>query len=642
MDIFNVISLLGGLAMFLYGMRLMGDSLKENSSGTLKVAMGKVTDNPLKAFILGVLVTALIQSSTATIVITAGLVGAGILTLHQSLGIIIGANVGTTVTGQIIRLLDIDASGADILRFFQPSTLAPIALILGIVLIMGQFFKNSKSIGNIAIGFGILFSGLLNMTGAVNSLAQSGLIENLFSGLGKSPVLGYITGAAVAFMLQSSSATIGILQAFSATGLLTFKAIYAVIVGIYLGDCVTTAIVCSIGAKAEARRVGIVNILFNLSETVLVLVVVAIVHRAGLLRSLWDEPVNSSIIANTNTIFNLGCALALFPLLTTYERMSRKLVKDDPVKESKYKAVTDALNPVFYNTPALALQSCYNLLLTIFAASRANIEKSFRLLEKYDPALHMDIQAEEDEIDRMTDKVSKYMVGFLPQLKLPYHVSILDQYYKVTSEFERLGDHAINIADHAATLKRNNTAFSPAALSELAVLESALMNILDETEQTFRKRDVDAAERIEPLVQVTAELIALLKRNHLKRMSTGECNVFADATFSDLMVEFHRIGDVCSNVGIATMVRVHPELADHEHLYFERLHAGDDKAFNAAYDRAHQRYFSLLQKPAPEKAEPQPAAPAQPAPAPAAKKQPAAAQAPAQAAPPAESKPANK
>ena len=642
MDIFNVISLLGGLAMFLYGMRLMGDSLKENSSGTLKVAMGKVTDNPLKAFILGVLVTALIQSSTATIVITAGLVGAGILTLHQSLGIIIGANVGTTVTGQIIRLLDIDASGADILRFFQPSTLAPIALILGIVLIMGQFFKNSKSIGNIAIGFGILFSGLLNMTGAVNSLAQSGLIENLFSGLGKSPVLGYITGAAVAFMLQSSSATIGILQAFSATGLLTFKAIYAVIVGIYLGDCVTTAIVCSIGAKAEARRVGIVNILFNLSETVLVLVVVAIVHRAGLLRSLWDEPVNSSIIANTNTIFNLGCALALFPLLTTYERMSRKLVKDDPVKESKYKAVTDALNPVFYNTPALALQSCYNLLLTIFAASRANIEKSFRLLEKYDPALHMDIQAEEDEIDRMTDKVSKYMVGFLPQLKLPYHVSILDQYYKVTSEFERLGDHAINIADHAATLKRNNTAFSPAALSELAVLESALMNILDETEQTFRKRDVDAAERIEPLVQVTAELIALLKRNHLKRMSTGECNVFADATFSDLMVEFHRIGDVCSNVGIATMVRVHPELADHEHLYFERLHAGDDKAFNAAYDRAHQRYFSLLQKPAPEKAEPQPAAPAQPAPAPAAKKQPAAAQAQAQAAPPAESKPANK
>ena len=195
MDIFNIISLLGGLAMFLYGMRLMGDSLKENSSGTLKKAMSKVTNNPLKAFILGVLVTALIQSSTATIVITAGLVGAGILTLHQSLGIIIGANVGTTVTGQIIRLLDLnDSGGPVILRFFQPSTLAPVALIIGIVLIMGGFIKNAKSVGSIAIGFGILFTGLLSMTGAVNSLSESGLVERLFSGLGKSPVLGYITG----------------------------------------------------------------------------------------------------------------------------------------------------------------------------------------------------------------------------------------------------------------------------------------------------------------------------------------------------------------------------------------------------------------------------------------------------------------
>ena len=596
MDIFNVISLLGGLAMFLYGMRLMGDSLKENSSGTLKAAMGKVTDNPLKAFILGVLVTALIQSSTATIVITAGLVGAGILTLHQSLGIIIGANVGTTVTGQIIRLLDIDASGTSVLRFFQPSTLAPIALIVGIVLIMGSFFKNAKSIGNIAIGFGILFSGLLNMTGAVNDLAQSGLIEKLFSGLGESPVLGYITGAGVAFMLQSSSATIGILQAFSATGLLTFKAIYAVIVGIYLGDCVTTAIVIYIGAKAEPKRVAITNILYNLSKSILVLAGVTIVHRLGLLDSLWERPVNSSIIANANSIFNLGCALALLPLISTYEKLSRRLVKDEPVKESPYKDRIEALNPVFFNTPALALQSCYNLLLAILGASRSNIEKAFRLLEKYDPAVHMQIQAEEDEIDHMTDKVSKYMVEFLPQLKLPYHVSILDQYYKVTAEFERLGDHAVNIANHAATLKRNGTAFSPAALSELAVLEKVLMNILDETDLTFRKRDVAAAERIEPLVQVTGELIALLKRNHLKRMSTGECNVFADATFSDLMVEFHRIGDVCSNVGVATMVRVHPELADHEHLYFERLHAGSDEAFNAAYDRARQKYFSLLQR----------------------------------------------
>ena len=289
MNFFDILSLLGGLAMFLYGMRLMGDSLKENSSGTLKNVMEKVTDNPLTAFVLGIAVTALIQSSTATIVITSGLVGAGILTLHQSLGIIIGANVGTTVTGQIIRLLDLNTSGdTSFLRFFQPSTLTPIALIIGILLIMTGFFRNSRSIGNIAIGFGILFSGLLNMTSAVNALQQSGMVEEIFSGLGDNPFLGYLAGAGVAFVLQSSSATIGILQAFSAGGLLTFKAIYPIIVGVYLGDCVTTAIVCYIGANRESRRVGIVNILYNLSKSAMVLIAVAIIHQTGLLDNLWD------------------------------------------------------------------------------------------------------------------------------------------------------------------------------------------------------------------------------------------------------------------------------------------------------------------------------------------------------------------
>ena len=607
MNIFDIISLLGGLAMFLYGMRLMGDSLKENSSGTLKKAMSRVTDNPLKAFILGLLVTALIQSSTATIVITAGLVGAGILTLHQSLGIIIGANVGTTMTGQIIRLLDIDASGSGLLRFLQPSTLAPLALILGIVLIMGGFVKNAKSVGNIAIGFGILFSGLLSMTGAVNSLSESGLIEGMFSRLGESPVLGYLTGAGVAFMLQSSSATVGILQAFSSTGMLSFKAIYTVICGIYLGDCVTTAIVCSIGAKPEAKRVGVVNILFNLSETVLVLVGVTLAHKVGLLNKLWEQPVNSSIIANTNTIFNLTCAILLLPLIQVYEKLSRKIIKDEPVSKGKYKAQIEALNPVFFDTPALALQSCYNLLLTMLGVARSNMEKAFALLENYDEATHKQILSEEDELDRMTDLVSKYMVQFLPYLQLEDHVAILNQYYKVTGEFERLGDHAVKIADHAASLKKNDTAFSQKALRELAVLENALLSIMDETAQTFRKRDVDAARRIEPLVQVVAELIVLLKRNHLQRMSRGECNVYADATFSDLMVEFRRVAEVCSNVGVATMVRVHPELADHEHLYFERLHTGKDQAFNADYARARQRYFSLIEGAAPQpKPEPQP------------------------------------
>ena len=597
MDIFDVISLLGGLAMFLYGMRLMGDSLKENSSGTLKLAMEKVTNNPIKAFLLGIFITAIIQSSTATIVITSGLVGAGILTLRQSLGIIVGANVGTTVTGQIIRLLDIDASGAAWLRFFQPSTLAPLALILGMILIMGHFVRNAKSVGNIAVGFGVLFSGLLNMTGAVDKLAQSGAIEQLFSGLGDNPVLGYLTGAGVAFVLQSSSATVGILQAFSASGMLAFKAIYAVIVGIYLGDCVTTAIVCSIGAKAEARRVGIVNILFNLSETVLVLLGVTVAHRLGLLDGLWDRTVNSGMIANTNTIFNLSCSICLFPMLGVYEKLSRRIVKDEPepVKEEKYRDELDALNPSFLNTPALALNSCYQLLLTLFAAACDNIEKSFLLLEKFDKAIYREILEEEENIDHLTDCCSRYTVELLPHLQLQQHVGILNQYFKVTSEFERLGDHAVGIAEIAAGMAQNGTSFSPAAMEEIHVVEDALREILDLTDHAFRLRDEDDARRIEPLVQIVNELNTVLRRNHLRRMSLGRCSVFADSSFSNLGVEFRRIAAVCSNVGVATVVRIHPMLADHEHLYFESMHNGSNAEFNAAYEAAHARYFPKLE-----------------------------------------------
>ena len=599
MDIFDGISLLGGLAMFLYGMRLMGDSLKENSSGALKLAMEKVTNNPFKAFLLGICVTALIQSSTAMIVITAGLVGAGILTLHQSLGIIVGANVGTTVTGQIIRLLDIDSSGAAWLRFFQPSTLAPLALILGMLLIMGHFVKNGKSIGSIAVGFGILFSGLMNMTGAVHNLTQSGgAVEQLLSGLGDNPVLGYLTGAGVAFMLQSSSVTVGILQAFSASGMLTFKAIYAVIVGIYLGDCVTTAIVVSIGAKPEAKRVGVVNILFNLSETVLVLLGVTVAHRLGLLDSLWDRTVNSGMIANTNTIFNLSCSICLFPMLNIYEKLSRRIVKDEPepVREEKYRAELEALNPGFLNTPALALNSCYQLLLTLFGAARANIEKSFRLLEGYDKALHREILAEEENIDHLTDCCSRYTVELLPHLQLEQHVAILNQYFKVTSEFERLGDHAAGIADIAASMAQSGTGFSQAAMGELHVVEDALREILELTEGAFRSRSEEDARRIEPLVQIVSELNALLRRNHLRRLSLGQCNMYADSSFSNLSVEFRRIAAVCSNVGVATVIRIHPELADHEHLYFESLHTGGDAEFNAAYEDAHARYFRQLEE----------------------------------------------
>ena len=593
MNVFDILTLLGGLAMFLYGMRLMGNGLKEGSSGTLKRVMEKVTNNPLKAFLLGLGVTALIQSSTATIVITSGLVGAGILTLRQSLGIIVGANVGTTVTGQIIRLLDIDSSATAWLQILRPSTLAPVALIIGIVLIMGFSFKNSKNIGQIAIGFGILFSGLLTMTSSVDALTESGVFESLFSRLGSNPVLGYVTGAAVAFVLQSSSAAVGILQAFSAAGVLKFNAIYAVIVGMYLGDCVTTAIVCSIGSHTDAKRVGIVNILFNLSKSALVLLAVFLLRQFGVLDPLWERIVTPGIIANTNSVFNLGSAVCLFPLLTVYEGLSKRIVKDKPGAEDKYKARLEALSPAFYSTPAIALNSCYEVLMAMFKAARSNIDLGFAQLRIFDSAKMTVIEEEEENIDVMADRLSNYMFALSSHLTADAHTAILDQYHKLVTEFERLGDHALNMAQTGQTLADKKLFFSAKALSELDIMEDLIERILDHTETAFRDRDVDAARHIEPLEQVVDDVVYAMRENHLGRLRSGECSVDAGTAFIDVLGDLERVSDLCSNVGVSVVARLTP--AKQAHDYISSLHAGQDEAYNREYTEAHEEFFRRME-----------------------------------------------
>lgn len=595
MSIFDVLTLFGGLAMFLYGMRLMGDGLKEGSSGALKRALEGVTNNPFKAFLLGVAVTAVIQSSTATIVITSGLVAAGLLSLRQSLGIVIGANVGTTVTGQIIRLIGLDDSSTSWLSIFKPSTLAPVALIIGIVIIMGFSGKSyAKTAGSIAIGFGILFSGLLNMTNAVNSLGETGIFDSMFSRLGSNPILGYIIGATVAFILQSSSAAVGILQAFSASGQLSWNAIYAVIVGIYLGDCVTTAIVCSIGAKADQKRVGAINILFNLCKSALVLIVVAVLKSLGALDFIWNSPATPGNIANTNSIFNLGCAIALFPLFPIYLKLGTKIVKDDPVDEFKYNDKIEALSPAFFSTPALALRSCYDALMTMFLASKDNLKKSLDLVKHYDEKAYREVASEEDNIDILTDKVSQYLVTLSSHLAAQEHVTILNQYYKVVVDFERLGDHAKNIADIAKDLHDREVPFSREALGELEVMEELIFKIVGLAEQSFQKRDVDAAYQIEPLEEVVDDMVAALRDNHTSRLSRGLCNVISGTEFMDMLGDIERISDLCSNIGLSTVTRVNPDLAENPHDYSTYLHSGEDTAFNKRYEEAHKEYFDKL------------------------------------------------
>ena len=596
MNIFNVITLFGGLAMFLYGMRMMGDGLKASSSGPLKKAMERVTGTPLKAFLLGLSVTAVIQSSKATIVLTSGLVGTGIISLHQSLGIIIGANVGTTVTGQIIRLLDINASGAWFLQFLQPSTLAPLAVIIGSLVISGMKSRDSGKIGHIIVGFGILFTGLLSMTDAVSVLSDSGIVEQLFSRLGQNPFLACLTGAGVAFVLQSSSATVGILQAFSTSGQMTFGEIYAMLVGIYLGDCLTTAIVCSIGAKPDARRVGLVNVLFNLCKSVLIMVTVTLIHRAGLLNHIWDQPIYSGGIANAHTIFNLACAFVLLPFVGIYENISHRLIKNEPAAQGKYDEMLDALNPVFISTPAMAFGRCYDVFLVMYQLAKTNISRAFAMFTQYDPKVMKQMEEDEAYIDIMADRVSNYLIQISASITSHYHVEIMNYYFSAITEFERLGDHGLNMAGIAAELHEKNNPFSKDALADLDVLWQLLDTILDHTGEAFRKQNLSEARRIEPLEQVVDDMVNVLKERHLERLRRGDCDVFNGSEFFNLLSEAARISDVCSNVGVATVARGIPDMNHQIHNYISKLHSGGDEEFNQVYHQVHDENFMLLDR----------------------------------------------
>ena len=596
MTIFNIITLFGGLALFLYGMRLMGDGLKRGSSDAFKSAMEKVTNNPLVGFLLGLGVTAVIQSSTATIVLTSGLVGAGILSLHQSIGVILGANVGTTVTGQIIRLLDVNASDTSLLNFFKPSTLAPLASIIGILFIMAVKGRKSETVGSITMGFGILFTGLLSMTAAVSPLSESETFANMFFQLSDKPVLGFLLGAGVAFLLQSSSATIGILQAISTTGALTFSSVYAIIIGVNIGDCVTTAIVCSIGSEADAKRTGVIHILFNIAGSVLVILGLMVLRGFGVLDPLWDRVLTSGGIANVHTVFRLVSAIVLLPICSRFEKLSRKLVKDDVQIGENVDHELSLLDEKFFTSPAIALSGAGEAITTMARLARSGVMNAMNVLEKFDRHTVDIICENEDHIDKLADHVDNYLIRLSPYVPTGHQNDLLNYYIQCFGEFERIGDHAVNLTENAQEFIERNASLSPIARQELAVLTEALGEILDYTYSAFGATDYDAARKIEPVEEVVDDLVATLRSNHIHRVRDGQCTVYAGLTFLDILVNVERIADQCSNVGVFTLSMSDKHIMNNHHDYIHELHQGKDPVFNRAYQETHDKYFGELKR----------------------------------------------
>jgi len=339
--------------------------------------------------------------------------------------------------------------------------------------------------------------------------------------------------------------------------------------------------------------VGVVNILFNLSETVLVLLVVTLLHRFGLLENLWNRVATPGVIANTNTVFNLGCAVCLFPLLPVYEKLSRRLVRDEVGAQQKYRDKLEGLNPAFFSTPALALRSCYDLLMTMLLASRENIRTALSLLHRYDEAAFRRVAEEEDNVDLLTDSLCNYMYQLSAHVSAPLHVTILDQYHKVVTEFERLSDHAMNLAETAQDMQEKKVVFSDTAQRQLRVLEDLIEHILDETEKAFRSRDVDAARHIEPLEQVVDDLVYAMREDHLARLRAGRCSIDAGTAVMNVLGDLERVSDLCSNVGVSVVARVAPARQAHE--YVSSLHAGQDENYTREYAAAHDEYFARLE-----------------------------------------------
>ncbi|MGM9661188.1 MAG: Na/Pi cotransporter family protein [Faecousia sp.] len=592
-----IIQLLGGLAMFLYGIEVMGDGLKNSSGAALKRILEKVTGNVVMGILTGALVTAVIQSSTATIVLTVALIGAGVLNLKQAVSIVMGANIGTTVTAQIIRLGSIESDGSFLLWLFDTDTLAPIALVAGIVLLMFIKSKKSKTIGDICIGFGVLFVGLELMTDGVKPLIGTDAFVTFVQFL-SNPMFGILFGLILTVIVQSSSATVGMLQTVASVpgSGITFAMAYPVIMGINLGTCVTTAMVCSIGSSKDAKRTGVVHIAFNTIGTVLFLLVMTVMQKLSVFGvEFWVRSVDSGGIANFQTVFNLATAVVLIPFADWMVKLSLKIVKDDRPEEDRHPEL-HTLDEKLYNSPAMALAVTMKAVADVGRLATLNFDKGCRVLSKYDPVLVSEIDKDEDCIDQFTDSTDRFLIGLSKAVETEYDDRQLDMLMQTVPNFERIGDYATNMVELAERLQSESTSFSDTAKKELALITAAVNEILNVTVEAFANDDNEAAKAIEPLEETIDDMIMMLKDRHTKRLKNGQCSIGSGLVFMEALTYFERASDQCSSIAVMMLARNNEQILQNHYDYLREIHAGNDVAYMAEKERRREQYIKPLKE----------------------------------------------
>ena len=577
MTIFDVLALIGGLCLFLFGMNVMGDSLERRAGGGLKLLLGKLTGNKFKAFLTGLGVTAVIQSSSATTVMVVGFVNSGIMTLKQSIGVIMGANIGTTITAWILSLGGISGDNLFV-KLLKPMSFTPILALIGMIMLMFGKSSKKKDTGMILLGFATLMFGMDAMSDAVAGLADVPQFQNLFL-MFKNPILGVLAGLLITAILQSSSASVGILQALTVTGQVSYGAAIPIIMGQNIGTCVT-ALISSVGANRNAKRAAVIHLSFNIIGTAVWLAVFSILS-AILKPAILDASASYLGIAVAHSVFNILCTLLLLPMSSLLEKLALKLVPD-----AKQKETVAELDDRLLVTPAIALDRCNVLVCEMANEATESFTLGLDSLFSKDRLPRERIQELEDKTDHYEDIIGTYLIKLSRNQIADADSTTVSKLLKLIGDYERIADHSVNVLESAEELREKGIEFSAEARKEIEAMCSATREILELSKSAFIDGDLKAAYHIEPLEQVIDELKEHLRNQHIFRLKDGTCTVEAGFIWADLLTDLERVADHCSNIAACVIDTAHNNMNLHQSV--REMKEGTD--FETLYEIYSKKY----------------------------------------------------
>ncbi len=577
MDIFDALEMIGGLCLFLFGMNIMGQALERRAGSRLRTTLNKMTGKTMTGFLTGIVVTAIIQSSSATTVMVVGFVNSGLMTLKQAIGVIMGANIGTTVTAWLLSLGGISGDAVWV-QLLKPTSFTPVLALIGIIMYMFSRDSRKNDTGMILLGFATLMFGMDTMSGAVSGLRDVPAFREMFVAF-TNPLLGVLAGAALTAIIQSSSASVGILQALALSGQVSYGAAIPIIMGQNIGTCVT-ALISSVGTSRNAKRAAVVHLSFNVIGTIVWLTAFCIVRTVAA-PAILGESATMYGIAIAHSAFNIACTAILLPASGLLERLAIRLVPDGRKKESEV-----TLDERLLATPPLALEQCSVVTEDMAYYAAGAMKKAIECVSDFDPKAAQEVRDSEDETDKYEDMLGTYLLKLGAEPLSDENSEEVTELLKLIGDFERIGDHAVNVIESAEELHEKQLEFSRSAKYELSVMSSAVCEVLDLAVKAFADNDAQAAKAVEPLEQVVDDLKNELRTRHILRMKKGECSIEAGFVWSDLLTDLERASDHCSNIALCVL-----DMKKHTLSAHETQHEREDvPEFSDQYRRYSEKY----------------------------------------------------